>query len=138
MHEHERSPGRWHAEWSPLPEMVSLAGGAIQHADDLFSRLEVDVTRMRNNIDVTRGLVYAESIAIEISKKVGKSEADRLVKLACLRAQEKNCHLHKILAEDPTLPQILDQFALEQIFRPENALGAANAFIERVLKQTGS
>ena len=138
MHEHERSPGRWHAEWSPLPEMVSLAGGAIQHADDLFSRLKVDVTRMRNNIDVTRGLVYAESIAIEISKKMGKSEADKLVKLACLRAQEKNCHLHKILAEDPSVPRILDPLALEQLFRPENALGAANAFIERVLKQIGS
>jgi 3-carboxy-cis,cis-muconate cycloisomerase len=138
MQEHERSPGRWHAEWSPLPEMVSLAGGAIQHADDLFSRLEVDVARMRNNIDVTRGLVYAENIAIEISKKIGKAEADKLVKLACLRAQEKKCHLHKILAEDPTVPRILDPFALEQLFHPENALGAANAFIERVLKQTGS
>jgi 3-carboxy-cis,cis-muconate cycloisomerase len=80
MQEHERSPGRWHAEWSPLPDIVCLAGGAIRHAGDLFSRLEVDATRMRNNIDVTRGLVFAESIAVAISKEIGKSEADKLVK----------------------------------------------------------
>jgi 3-carboxy-cis,cis-muconate cycloisomerase len=138
IQEHERSPGRWHAEWSPLPEIVSLAGGAIQHAGDLFAGLEVDVTRMRNNIDVTPGLVFAESIATAVGKEMGKLEADKLVKSACLRATEKNRHLREILTEDPTIGRILDPVALEQLFHPENALGAANGFIERVLKQIGS
>jgi hypothetical protein len=43
--------------------------------------------------------------------------------------------LHKILAQDPTISRVLDQATLEQIFRPENALGIANQLIERVLKQ---
>jgi 3-carboxy-cis,cis-muconate cycloisomerase len=135
MQEHERSVGRWHAEWNPLPEIVCLAGGAIKHAGDLFSRLEVNVTRMRENIDVTRGLVFAESFAVTIGQGLGKSEAEELVKLACQRAREKNCHLHKILAQDPTISRLLDQGTLEQIFRPENALGMANELIERVLRQ---
>jgi 3-carboxy-cis,cis-muconate cycloisomerase len=135
MQEHERSVGRWHAEWSPLPEIVCLTGGAIKHAGELFSHLDVNVTRMRENIDVTRGLVFAESIAIAIGKEIGKSEAEELVKLACQRAREKDCHLHKILSQDPTLSRVLDQATLEQIFRPENALGIANQLIERVLMQ---
>jgi hypothetical protein len=43
--------------------------------------------------------------------------------------------LHKILAQDPTISRLLDQGTLEQIFRPENALGIANELIERVLRQ---
>jgi 3-carboxy-cis,cis-muconate cycloisomerase len=135
MQEHERPVGRWHAEWNPLPEIVCLAGGAIKHAGDLFSRLEVNVTRMRQNIEVTRGLVFAESIVVALRKEIGKSEAEELVNLACQRAREKDCHLHKVLSQDPTISRVLDQATLEQIFRPENALGIANELIERVLMQ---
>jgi 3-carboxy-cis,cis-muconate cycloisomerase len=135
MQEHERSVGRWHAEWNPLPEIVCLAAGAIKHAGDLFSRLEVNVTRMRQNIDLTRGLVFAESIAIALRKEIGKSEAEELVKLACRRAREEDCHLRQVLEKDPTISRVLSKVTLEQIFRPETALGAANELIERVLKQ---
>ena len=135
MQEHERSVGRWHAEWSPLPEMVCLAGGAIKHAGGLFSHLEVNVTRMRQNIEVTRGLVFAESIVVALRKEIGKSQAEELVKLACQRAREKNCHLQKVLSQDPTVSRVLDPATLEQIFRSENALGMANELIERVLMQ---
>ena len=134
MQEHERSVGRWHAEWNPLPEIVCLAGGAIKHAGDLFSRLEVNVTRMRQNIDVTRGLVFAESIAVTLAREIGKSEAEKLVKSACQQAREKDCHLRQALGKDPTISRVLGQAALEQIFRPETALGAANELIDRVLK----
>ncbi|HYY27538.1 MAG TPA: 3-carboxy-cis,cis-muconate cycloisomerase [Chthoniobacterales bacterium] len=133
MQEHERSVGRWHAEWNPLPEMVCLTGGAIKHAGDLFSRLEVNVTRMRQNIEVTRGLVFAESMVVALRKEIGKSEAEEVVKLACQRAREKDCHLHKVLSQDPTISRVLHQSTLEQIFRPENALGIANELIDRVL-----
>lgn len=135
MQEHERSVGRWHAEWSPLPEIVCLAGGAVKHAGALFSRLEVNVPRMRQNIDLTRGLVFAESVAIALGKEIGKSEAVELVRLACQLAREKDCHLRQVLGKDPTISRVLDQAALEQIFLPETALGAANELVERVLKQ---
>jgi 3-carboxy-cis,cis-muconate cycloisomerase len=135
MQEHERSVGRWHAEWNPLPEIVCLAGGAIKNAGDLFSRLEVNVTRMRQNIDVTRGLVFAESIANTLGKEIGKSGAEELVKSACRQAREKDCHLRQVLEKEPTISRVLDQATLEKIFRPETALGAANELIERVLKQ---
>jgi 3-carboxy-cis,cis-muconate cycloisomerase len=138
MQEHERSVGRWHAEWSALPEIVCLASGAVKHAVDLFSRLEVNVTSMRQNIDMTRGLIFAESIAVALGKEIGKSEAEELVKMACQRARKKNCHLHQVLLKDPTVSRVLDQASLEQIFRPENALGTANELIDRVLKQAAA
>ena len=136
MQEHERSVGRWHAEWNPLPQIVCLTSGAIKHTDDLFSRLEINKDRMRQNIDLTRGLIFAESIAIALGKKIGKPEAEQTVKLACQRAREKECHLREVLVQEPAVLRVLDQAALDQIFCPENALGAANQLIDRVLKQS--
>jgi 3-carboxy-cis,cis-muconate cycloisomerase len=136
IQEHERSAGRWHAEWNPLPQIVCLAGGATKHTDDLFSRLEVNKDRMRQNIDLTRGLIFAESIANALGKEIGKSEAEQLVKSACQRAREKDRHLLQVLAQEPAISRVLDQATLDQIFRPDNALGAANQLIDRVLKQS--
>jgi 3-carboxy-cis,cis-muconate cycloisomerase len=136
IQEHERSVGRWHAEWNPLAQIVCLAGGATQHADDLFSRLEVNISRMRQNIDLTRGLIFAEGIANALGKKIGKPQAEQLVRLACQRAREKDCHLRQALAQEPTISRVLDQATLDQIFQPENALGAANDLIDRVLQRS--
>jgi 3-carboxy-cis,cis-muconate cycloisomerase len=119
-----------------LPQIVCLAGGAIKHTDDLFSRLEVNKDRMRQNIDLTRGLIFAESIANALGKEIGKSEAEQLVKSACQRAREKDRHLLQVLAQEPAISRVLDQATLDQIFRPDNALGAANQLIDRVLKQS--
>jgi 3-carboxy-cis,cis-muconate cycloisomerase len=136
VQEQERAVGRWHAEWGPLTEIVGLTGGAIKQSNDLFSRLEVDSTRMLQNLELTEGLVYAEEVAVALAKQIGKPEADLLVKRACHRAKEKGCHLREVLAWDANVTGIIDQAALDQIFRPENALGLANELIDRVLRGT--
>jgi 3-carboxy-cis,cis-muconate cycloisomerase len=134
--EQERAVGRWHAEWGPLIEIVGLTGGAIKQSNDLFSRLEVHSARMLENLELTEGLVYAEEVAVVLAKQLGKPEADLLVKRACQRATEKRCHLREVLACDSNVTRVIHQAALDQIFRPENALGIANELIDRVLRGT--
>jgi 3-carboxy-cis,cis-muconate cycloisomerase len=51
VHEHERAVGSWHAEWRPLLELLRLAGGVAGRVADLLACLEVDVARMRTNLD---------------------------------------------------------------------------------------
>jgi 3-carboxy-cis,cis-muconate cycloisomerase len=134
--EQERAVGRWHAEWGPLTEIVGLTGGAIKQSNDLFSRLEVHSARMLENLELTQGSVYAEEVGVMLAKQMGKPEADRLVKRACQRANEKGCHLREVLAWDTNVTNVIDQAALDQVFRPENALGVANELIDRVLRGT--
>jgi 3-carboxy-cis,cis-muconate cycloisomerase len=134
--EQERAAGRWHAEWKPLTEIVGLTGGAIKQSNDLFSRLEVHSARMLENLELPEGLVYAEEVAVVLAKQLGKPEADLILKRACQRAKEKRCHLREVLAWDSKVTSVIDQAALDQIFRPENALGIANELIDRVLRGT--
>jgi 3-carboxy-cis,cis-muconate cycloisomerase len=135
--EQERAVGRWHAEWGPLTEIVGLTGGAIKQSNDLFFRLEVHSARMLENLELTQGLVYAEEVAVVVAKHLGKPEADLLVKRACQRAAEKGCHLREVLAWDSNVTSVINQAALDQIFRPENALGVADELIDRVLQGAG-
>src|SRR5207342_230046 len=48
--EHERGLGGWQAEWTTLPELVSIAYGALVHAAFVAGGLEVDSDRMAQNI----------------------------------------------------------------------------------------
>jgi 3-carboxy-cis,cis-muconate cycloisomerase len=138
IQEHERAVGRWHAEWGPLADIVSLTASAVKNTVSLFSRLKVDPVRMRQNIELTRGLVYAEDVSVALATHIGKPRADQAVKLACERARAKQQHLRDVLLSDPGTIEWLDPMTLEQIFRPENALGASNELIDRVLRHAGA
>jgi 3-carboxy-cis,cis-muconate cycloisomerase len=89
---------------------------------------------MRENIEATRGLVYAEDISVHLAQSIGKPEADRVIKLACQRAKQKEVHLREVLLQDSSIAKWLDQNAIDRILLPENALGLADELIDRVLR----
>src|SRR5881394_3572701 len=84
--EHERGLGGWQAEWEVLPEIMVLAAGALAQMRQIIAGLRVDTERMRANLEVTRGLIYAESVSGALAKKIGRAAAHALVERACRRA----------------------------------------------------
>jgi 3-carboxy-cis,cis-muconate cycloisomerase len=50
-HEHERAAGAWHAEWPALRALLHFTGSAAAWLRDCLENLEVDVDRMRENLD---------------------------------------------------------------------------------------
>ena len=77
--EDQRSTGAWHSEWLPLRELERLAIQTSATAADLAERLEVDVARMRSNLDFTDGLIYSERVTAILAESLGKSAAFELV-----------------------------------------------------------
>ena len=51
VQEHERAAGAWHAEWHALTTALAAAGGAAASVRRSLTGLEVDVDRMRANIE---------------------------------------------------------------------------------------
>jgi 3-carboxy-cis,cis-muconate cycloisomerase len=64
-HEHERAAGAWHAEWPALRSLLSFTGSAAAWLRDCLENLEVDVERMRANVDDPGGSVGAASELID-------------------------------------------------------------------------
>jgi 3-carboxy-cis,cis-muconate cycloisomerase len=133
VQEQERGLGGWHAEWETLPEIVRLTAGALHHLTTTVSELEIDPERMRQNLDLTHGLIFAEAVTMALAEKITRAEADELVALACKRAQSSRRDLRSVLAQDAIIKTNLSEAELDRLFTPANYLGVADQFIDRVL-----
>jgi 3-carboxy-cis,cis-muconate cycloisomerase len=133
IQEQERGLGGWHAEWETLPDIVRLTAGALHHLTTTVSELELDPERMRQNLDVTHGLIFAEAVAMALAEKMPRTEAHEIVQLACKRAQTTHRDLRSVLAQDTIVKANLSDAELDRLFTPANYLGVADQFIDRVL-----
>ena len=127
---HERSAGLWHAEWETLDDILGLSAGMVEKSLELLKGLEVDEDRMLSNLDLTKGLIYAETVALTLAGKIGKQAAHELIKSACKKATLNQQHLKETL--EIHYPETSD-LELNQLFSPENAIGRSLEIIDEIL-----
>jgi 3-carboxy-cis,cis-muconate cycloisomerase len=99
IQEHERGGSGWMLEWLVLPQMITAAGAGFKHAAALFAGIEVDVVRMKANLENSNGLALAEAAVFSLSAHMPKPDAQKLVKAACLESLQTHKHLMDILAK---------------------------------------
>jgi 3-carboxy-cis,cis-muconate cycloisomerase len=131
--EHERAAGAWQAEWPALSETLRLAGGAVSRLADVLAGLQVDSQRMRHNLDLTGGLIMAESVVTAMSKRVDRVTARKLVDAAVATAEEGGQTFAELLAQDPSIGLYLRPGELTDALDPAGYLGASDALIDRAL-----
>lgn len=131
--DHERGLGTWHAEWEVLPELLMLCGGALATARTLVADWTVDTARMRENVDITRGLIMAEAVTMALGESMGRLEAHRRVEACCREAIAQQRHLLDVLRDDTWIARTLSGETLERLTDPQHYLGAADTFVSRVL-----
>jgi 3-carboxy-cis,cis-muconate cycloisomerase len=133
VQDHERSAGLWHAEWPTLPTLLLVTSGALAAIVDIAEGLEVDVARMRANLDATGGLIMAEAVTFALAEKIGKSDAHHLVEAASKKAVAEKKHLRDVLAKDPKISVHLSTEKLTELFEPMAYQGVSQALIDRLL-----
>ncbi|WP_248802924.1 3-carboxy-cis,cis-muconate cycloisomerase [Pseudomonas sp. MWU13-2100] len=133
--EHERSLGLWHAEWETLPELCCLVSGSLQQALQVAPGLEVDAGRMRQNLELTKGLVLAEAVSIALSRRIGRDAAHHLIEQCCRRAVEQGAHLRQVLAGEPQVTAQLSAEALGRLLDPACYLGQSQRWVQRALAE---
>jgi 3-carboxy-cis,cis-muconate cycloisomerase len=128
--EHERSVGLWHSEWEVLVEIMQLTAGSLEKSIAVIEGLEVDENQMLENLELTKGLIYAENIALALAEKIGKSEAHLYLENVCKKAIEEKKHLKEILLE-----MNVEIANLDALFNPKNSIGLSLELIDQVLKK---
>jgi 3-carboxy-cis,cis-muconate cycloisomerase len=131
--EHERSAGPWHAEWPVMPMLQLVTSGALASIVDIAEGMEVDVARMRVNLDATGGLIMAEAVTFALAEKIGKSEAHHLVEAATKKAVASKKGLREVIAKDPKISVHLSADRLAKLFEPMGYQGASQDLIDRLL-----
>ncbi len=122
---HERPAGAWHGEWHVLPALLGLASGALREARVLAQGMQIDVTRMRANLDATRGLLFADAASTLLARDMGMAEAKAAVTRAADRVRAERIDLIDVLSAETGR----DKAALAPAFSPEPAIAAAAAHI---------
>lgn len=131
--DHERSTGPWEIEWIVLPEAFCLLAGALKQARFVLEGLEVDVERMRANLEMTNGLVVSEAVMMGLGPHLGREYAHDLVYDICREAVRQNRPLLDLLVENSEITAAMSRGELAALCDPANYLGQAGVMVDRVL-----
>jgi 3-carboxy-cis,cis-muconate cycloisomerase len=137
VEDHERATGPWEIEWIAVPEIFSLAAGALAQTRFMVSGLVVDEKKMRANLDITRGLIVSEAVMMGLGSHIGRQYAHDLVYDICRQVVATGRTLLDLLAENKEVAKHLDRAALEKLCDPANYLGQAGEMVDRVLAMRG-
>jgi 3-carboxy-cis,cis-muconate cycloisomerase len=138
VQEHERGLGGWQAEWETLPEIFNLCAGALERTTELICGLEIDGDRMAENLELTRGLIYAEAISSALAKRIGKHAAHEVMERASRKAISGKLHLRDELLNDEAFKMEISAQELDRLFDPARYLGITSQSISRVLARSAA
>ncbi|MFE6666205.1 3-carboxy-cis,cis-muconate cycloisomerase [Streptomyces sp. NPDC057697] len=131
--EDERPAGAWHAEWEPLRELLRLVGGAAHHAAGLTGTLRVVPYAMRENLQLTDGLIVAERLAAVFAERIGRRRAGEVLVSAADRARAETTDLADVLADVLDEEPELAGLDLGELTDPARYTGCAGPLTDRAL-----
>ena len=129
----ERSTGPWQAEWVAIPEAFALSAASLGQAKFMLAGLEVRTERMRQNLDMTRGLLVAEAVMMDLAPALGRQVAHDVVYAACRMANDDGISLLDALLARSEVTERLSRAELERLTDPANYLGLAPQMVDRAL-----
>ncbi len=133
VQEHERGVGGWQLEWAALPALFDNAAGAVSRVQQAVDELVVDSERMRANLDVTGGLMMAESLMVALSQSIGRPDAFRLVESVTALARDEKRPLRDVALANERIRSILSLDGIDRALDPMAYLGSTDLFIDRSL-----
>src|SRR5262249_26775145 len=108
--------------------LVQATGTAASSMAEVAAGLKVDVKRMRENLESSNGIVFAERAMMLLAKKTGRSEAHEIVQSAAKKSVTDRKRFAEVLAGMPGVNRYLDSSALKRLELPEDYLGCAEEF----------
>lgn len=81
--------GHGYRERAALSEAIVELAGAVSLTEELLVGLEVDTSRMANNLQMTNGQIHAEAIMIYLSDRMGRIEAHQVLHQVSHEASRK-------------------------------------------------
>ena len=133
VQEHERAVGGWQAEWAALPDLFRFTAGAVERVRGAVEGLEVDAERMWANLELTRGLIMAEALAMALAPRIGRQQAYQIAQAASERATAAGVDLRRAALDDERVRAALPPNAIDRVFDPTTYLGSTDTFIGRAL-----
>ena len=135
---HERDISHSSTERLIFPDSFILADFMLAEMTDIIKNWTVHPDRMKDNIDLTRGLVFSQSVLLALTKKnVSREDAYQLVQRNSLKAWDEKRDLKGLVLDDPDIRAVLTPEEIERSFSLDPYLEKIDYIFERVLGHEG-
>ena len=114
-----------------LVQACELTGDMLQRMISLFEGLRVFPERMRENLDLSGGLIMAEALMLELGRQIGRQRAHDAVYDAAQASVNQTRPFRETLAEDPHVSAGLTASQVDALLDPARYTGLCRQFAER-------
>jgi adenylosuccinate lyase len=114
-----------------LVQACELTGDMLARMVALFEGLQVFPERMRENLDLSGGLIMAEALMLELGKQIGRQRAHDAVYEAAQGSVTESRPFREMLAADPHVSAKLTAAQVEALLDPAQYTGLCRHFAER-------
>jgi 3-carboxy-cis,cis-muconate cycloisomerase len=114
-----------------LVQACELTGDMLQRLIALFDGLQVFPDRMRENLDLSGGLIMAEALMLELGKQIGRQRAHDAVYDAAQGSVTESRPFREMLAADPHVSARLTSAQVDALLDPALYAGLCRQFAER-------
>lgn len=105
---HERDISNSSVERIVLPDSTILLDYMLQKFTWVLANLKVKQERMKNNLEITRGLIFSQRVMIELTKKgVPREKAYQLVQDIALKSWENENDFKEMILKDQEINKYL-------------------------------
>jgi len=133
---HERDISNSSVERMVLPDAAGLVDFALQRLAGLVETLVVYPERMRENLELSRGLVFSGALLLELARKgLSREDAYRLVQRHAMETWERGGDFRERVLADPAIAEVLAKEEIDRAFDLGHALRNVDAIFDRTLKR---
>jgi adenylosuccinate lyase len=133
---HERDLSNSANERFIIPISAILIDDMITTMTKIISGLTINKERILENIEITKGQVFAEFVLqLLISKGIPRFEAYRNIQRIAFKSTETKEHFFKALSEDEDINKHITVEELKSVFNPQNQLSASSIIICNVMEK---
>jgi adenylosuccinate lyase len=131
---HERDMSNSSVERVIFPDASLLLDFMLDRFAGLVEGLVVDADRMRENLDLTRGLAFSGTLLLELTRKgLSREAAYALVQGHAMETWDRGGDFRERVLADPKITKVLSQEEIERAFSLDQALGQVGAIFQRAL-----
>src|SRR5262245_30755117 len=114
-----------------LTQSCELTGDMLERMIVLFRGLQVFPARMRENLDLSGGLIMAEALMLELGKQIGRQRAHDAVYEAAQGSVTESRAFREMLAADEHVSARLTPAQVDALLDPARYSGLCRQFAER-------
>lgn len=135
---HERDISHSSAERVILPDSFIVTDFLLAETTNIIKNWQVHPDRMKENIDLTRGLIFSQSVLLVLTQKgLSREDAYHLVQKNSMKSWDEKCDFKELIKSDPEISKQLSSSEIEGCFSLDPYLDKIDYIFERVFADEG-